>query len=94
MRKTILAITALAVSLIAMAEAAPVRFWVFGSGSAQDPDKQSATSQAYDSAVDQANAICTGTVVQVERTSAFCLGGSDDSPFTCMVTVKALCQVR
>jgi hypothetical protein len=95
MRKKILAIAIIAGSVIGMAYAAPYRFWVFGSGSARDTDKQSAISQAYDAAVDQTNGACSGVVVRVERTSATCFGGGgDDSPYNCLVTVKGLCQLR
>lgn len=94
MRKKILVTSILAISAVGIAEAASVRIWLFGAGTAQDRDRQSAISQAYDQAVDQTNAACTGAVVNVARTGATCFGGDDDSPQTCVVTVKALCQVR
>jgi hypothetical protein len=95
MRRKILVITAAMMSVIGVASAAAsYRFWVFGAGSAQDADRQSASSQAYDSAVDQVNAACAGVVVNVERTSAACFGGDGDSPYTCMVTAKGLCQIH
>jgi hypothetical protein len=94
MRKNILILTALSISAIGIAGAAPVRFWCFGAGTARDGDRQSAISQAHDQAVDQANSACAGVVVNVARTGATCFGGDDDDPYTCMVTVKALCQIH
>jgi len=93
MKKRILALTIAALSVIGIAEARFTTYWVFGSGTAQDEDRQSAISQAYDQATESANATCIGSVVEVERTGTSCLGGGD-SPFTCVVFVKAACQVH
>ena len=91
-KKVLLATIALSVCLIA--EARPFRFWVFASGNAQDSNRDSAVSEAYDNATQQANAICTGTIIQTERTGTSCLGGSDGVDYTCMVFVKGLCEVQ
>jgi hypothetical protein len=47
---------------------------------------------AADAATRQANAICTGTVADVEKTATICFGGA--SPYACTVFVKAACQVQ
>ena len=93
MKKRMLTIVALAASVIGVAQARTINMWVFGSGTATEDDRGSAVSEATDNAVEQANAICIGTVVNVEKTGTTCFGGGD-SPYTCMVFVKAACQVQ
>jgi hypothetical protein len=93
MKKRLLTIVAVAASLMAVAEARTITTWVFGSATAQEDDRDSAVSEATDQATQQANAICTGTVVAREKTGTTCFGGGD-SPYTCMVFVKAACQIQ
>ena len=94
MKKQVLTIAVLAASIIGVAEAGNITMWVTGSGTAQERDRQSAVSQASDTATEQANAVCIGEVVRVERTGTSCLGGDGDSPYTCMVFVKAECRIH
>ncbi len=93
MKKRILALVILMVSVFAVAEARTITMWLFGSGTAQEDDRDSAVSEATDNATQQVNAICVGTIVDVETTGTTCLGGGD-SPYTCMVFVKAACQAQ
>lgn len=93
MKKRLLTIVALAASVVGLAEARTMTMWVFGSGTAQEDDRDSAMSEATDNATQQANAVCIGTVVNVEKTGNTCFGGGDN-PYTCMVFVKAACQVQ
>lgn len=93
MKKRILTMVALAASVIGAAEARSITIWVNGSGMATESDRDSAVSEATDNATQQANAICTGTVLNVEKTATLCFGGSDDNPFVCTVFVKAACQI-
>lgn len=93
MKKRLLTIVAVAASLIAVAEGRTITTWVFGGGTAQEDDRDTAVSEATDQATQQANAICIGTVVTVEKTGTSCFGGGD-SPYTCMVFVKAACQIQ
>lgn len=92
MRKRILTIVALAASIIGVAEARTITIWVSGGGTASESDRDSAVSEATESATEQANAICTGTVVDVEKTGTLCFGGGDN-PYVCTVFVKAACQI-
>jgi hypothetical protein len=92
MKKRVFTIAALAASVIGIAEARNIRVWVNGSGTAQEDNRDSALSEATDAATKQANAICTGTVVDVEKTSTICFGGGDN-PYACTVFVKAACQL-
>jgi len=94
MKKRILTMVALVASVVGAAEARNFVYWVNGSGMATEPDRASAVSEATDNATQQANAICTGTVMNVEPTGTLCFGGTDDSPYVCTVFVKAACQVR
>jgi hypothetical protein len=95
MKKTMLfAFTALMLSVACIMEAKEFRFWVFGSGTAQDSDRASAVSQATDSATQQINAGCIGTVETVEQTGTTCLGGNNETPYTCLVFAKGLCKVN
>jgi hypothetical protein len=93
MKKRLLTIVALAASLMAAAEAKTITTWVFGGGTAQEDDRDAAMSEATDQATQEANATCIGTVVAVEKTGSTCFGGGD-SPYTCMVFVKAACQIQ
>lgn len=93
MKKRMLTIICLAASLMAVAEAAGITIWTFGGGTAQEADRASAVSEATDQATQQANAVCTGTVVNVETTGTTCFGGGD-SPYTCTVFVKAACRIH
>jgi len=92
MKRKILTMVALAASVIGIAEARTITIWVNGSGMATEGDRDSAVSEASDNATQQANAICTGTVVNVEKTSTLCFGG-DGNPYVCTVFVKAACQI-
>jgi hypothetical protein len=92
--KMLTAVAIAILSAVCLLEAREARFWVFGSGTAQDDDKNSALSQASDAANDQINAECVGRVTSVERTGASCLGGSDGVPYTCLVFAKGLCEVH
>lgn len=92
MKKRILTMVALAASVIGIAEARTITIWVNGGGVATESDRDSAVSEATDSATQEANAICTGTVTTVEKTSTLCFGG-DDNPYVCTVFVKAACQI-
>jgi hypothetical protein len=94
MKKQVLTIAALAASIIGFAEARNITMWVSGSGTAQERDRQSAVNEATDTATEQANAVCIGEVVRVEKTGTSCFGGDGDSPYTCMVFVKAECQIH
>jgi hypothetical protein len=93
MKKRMLAIVALAVSVFSIAEARTITLWVFGSGTAQEDDRDAAVNEATDNATQQANAMCIGTVVNVEKTGTTCFGGGD-TPYNCMVFVKAACQAQ
>jgi hypothetical protein len=93
MKKRILTIVALAASVIGSAEARTINMWVFGSGTAQEDERESAVDEATDNATQQANAVCVGTVVDVVKTGTTCFGGGDN-PYTCMVFVKAACQIQ
>ena len=93
MKKQIITMAALIASVIGVAEARPMTLWVFGSGTAQGDDRMSAISDATDTATQQANAACFGTVVDVVKTGTTCFGGGDN-PYTCMVFVKAACQLQ
>lgn len=92
MKKRILTMVALAASVIGIAGARTITIWVNGGGVATESDRDSAVSEATDSATQEANAICTGTVTTVEKTSTLCFGG-DDNPYVCTVFVKAACQI-
>jgi hypothetical protein len=94
MKKQVLTIAALLASVIGMAEARNITMWVSGSGTAQESDRQSAVNEATDTATQQASAVCIGEVVTVEKTGTTCFGGDGDSPYTCMVFVKAQCQIH
>jgi hypothetical protein len=94
MKKHVLTIAALVASAIGIAEARELTMWVSGSGTAQESDRASAVSEARETATEQANAVCIGEVVNVEATGTSCLGGDGDSPYTCMVFVKAECRIH
>jgi hypothetical protein len=71
-----------------------IRVWVFGSGTATEPDRAAADSEAFDAASTQANAICTGKIdSNYIKTSDVCLkqGSDDDTQYFCAVSVKAQC---
>lgn len=93
MKKRILTMVAVAASFICVAEARTITIWVDGGGVATEKDRDSAVSEATDNATQQANAICTGTVVDVEKTSTLCFAGDGDTPYVCTVFVKAACQM-
>ena len=92
MRKWTLVMTAIVASVIGIAEAKPVFMTVLGSGVVQDSDRDSAASQAADTAVQNANDSCAGTVVRAIKSPPICFGGGDD-PYTCTVIVTATCQI-
>jgi hypothetical protein len=91
-RKKILVMTAMAVSVIGIAEAKPFFMTVLGTGVVQDSDQGSAAEQAADQAVQNANNSCAGTVVRAIK-SPICFGGGDN-PSTFTVIVIATCQIR
>lgn len=93
MRKRIAMMVVLAAGLIGAAEARTITIWVNGGGVATEADRDSAVSEATDSATQEANAICTGTVTTVEKTSTLCFGGDGENPYVCTVFVKAACQI-
>jgi hypothetical protein len=92
-RKKILVMTAMAVSVIGIAEAKPFFMTVLGTGVVQDSDQGSAAEQAADQAVQNANNSCAGTVVRAIKSPPICFGGGDN-PYTCVVIVIATCQIR
>jgi hypothetical protein len=94
MKKRMIATAVLAASLMGVAEARIMTFFVNGSGMATESDRDTAVSEATDNATQQANAICTGVVTNVEKTGTMCVGGTDDIPYVCTVFVKAACQVN
>jgi len=94
MKKRILIFAALLASTFAIAEARELTLWVTGGGTAQESDRASAVSEATQTATEQANATCIGEVVAVEPTGTSCFGGDGDSPYTCMVFVKAECRIH
>lgn len=93
MKKSILTAAVLLASTIGIANAREITMWVSGSGTAQESDRASAVSEARETATEQANAVCIGEVVNVEPTGTSCFGGGD-SPYTCMVFVKAECRIH
>jgi len=92
MRKKILVMTAMAASVIGIAEAKPFFMTVLGTGVVQDSDHDSAASQAADAAVQNANNSCAGRVIRTIKSPAICFGGGDN-PYTCTVIVTATCQI-
>jgi hypothetical protein len=92
MRKKILVMTAMAASVIGIAEAKPFFMTVLGTGVVQDADRDAASNQASDQAVQSASANCAGTVVRAIKSPAICFGGGDN-PYTCTVIVTATCQI-
>lgn len=93
MKKRILALVILVMSAFTIAEARTITIWLFGSGSAQEDDRDTAVNEATDNATQQVNAMCVGTVVDVEKTATTCFGGGDTS-YNCLVFVKAACQAQ
>jgi len=93
MKKRMLALVVLVVSAFSVAEARTITIWLFGSGTAQEDDRDAAVNEASDNATQQVNAMCVGTVVDVEKTGTTCVGGGD-MPYSCMVFVKAACQAQ
>lgn len=67
-----------------------------GNGIANDKDRSTADSQAYNQAITNLNKVCPGIIDQstVEKTNDTCGNlGSDDSPlWMCTVAVKGVCQ--
>ncbi len=77
--------------------AGSVRVWVFGMpGAATESDKQSAMSEAADRATENANGMCTGSVVNTSVTSNICFhtGNDDDGNWICTASAKAFCEIR
>jgi len=93
MKRHILTFAALLSFTIGIAQARDITLWVTGSGTAQEADQASAVSEATQAATEQANAICIGVVEVVEPTGTSCFGGGD-SPYSCVVVVKAECQIH
>ena len=93
MKRRLLTLVAAAVSLLAIAEARTITTYVFGSGTAQEDDRDAAVGEAAGQATQQANNSCMGMVVAVEKTGTTCFGGGDN-PYTCLVFVKAACQIQ
>jgi hypothetical protein len=92
MRKKILVMAATIASVIGIAEAKPVFITVLGTGVIQDSDRDSAASEAADTAVQSANDNCAGAVVRVVKSPPICLGGGDN-PYTCTVIATATCKI-
>jgi hypothetical protein len=69
-----------------------------GSGSATESDRGQAMDEATEQAQNWANSTCMGTVTATNTTSSSCIKlGSDDEnnvTYTCMVTVKATCEIE
>jgi hypothetical protein len=84
--------TAMAASVIGIAEAMPFFMTVFGTGVVQDSDQASAARQAGDQAVESANNSCAGTVVRAIKSPPIYFGGGDN-PYTCTVIMTATCQI-
>ena len=96
MRKNIWVLSVL-LSGVTLAGAITVRVWVFGSGSGSELDRNSAMSEAVDQATQQANAICTGAVVNTETTASFCTTYNNDdgtTQYNCTAMVKSLCEIQ
>jgi hypothetical protein len=72
--------------------------YVFGNGSASEPDRSQSMDEATQQAQNWANSTCMGTVTSSNTTSSSCIKtGSDDENnvnYTCMVTVKAACEIE
>ncbi len=92
MRNKILAMAAVAASVIGIAEAKPFFMTVLGTSVVQDPDRDSASNQASDQAIQSANDNCAGTVVRAIKSPPICFGGGDN-PYTCTVIVTATCRI-
>jgi hypothetical protein len=92
MRKKMIVMMAMAASVIGIAEAKPVFITILGTGVIQDSDRDSAASQASDTAVQNANDNCAGAVVRAVKSPPICFGGGDN-PYTCTVIVTATCQI-
>jgi len=78
-----------------VAAARPLVIVVMGSGTATEPDRGSADSEALDQAQSNANMLCTGTVISTAKVSDTCLtiGDQDTSQYVCNVMVRAQCQL-
>jgi hypothetical protein len=83
-------------SMVLSARAITVRLWVSGIGNATESDRSTALSEATDQATQQANATCTGEVLNTETTGSFCSTNTDENgtQYSCIATVKALCEIR
>jgi hypothetical protein len=83
---------------VAIAQTRTITIYVSGSGSASESDRQQAMDEATQQAQNWANSSCIGIVVNTNTTSQSCvkLGSEDqnDVSYTCMVTVKAACQIE
>lgn len=93
MRKKILVMTAMVASVIGIVEAKPVFITVLGTGVVQDSNRDSAANQAADTAIQNANDSCAGSIVRAIKSPPICFGGSDESPYTCTVIVTATCRI-
>ena len=85
-------------SAISLAQMRTITTYVTGSGSATESDRGQALDEATQQAQNWANSTCMGTVTNTNTTSQNCikLGSEDENnlSYTCMVTVKATCQVE
>lgn len=79
-KRMLIGVAAITLAGAAIMEARELRFWVFGSGTAQDSDRSSAVGAAADAAAQQINAECVGLVDHIEQTGTSCLGGDGDTP--------------
>jgi len=93
MRKRLLvAFAALALTAGGALEAREVRLWFTGIGNATEQDRDAAENEALESATEQLNAMCPGTITLVERTSTGCFQVGDN--YSCLVTVKGQCDIH
>jgi hypothetical protein len=77
--------------------AGTVRIWVFGiPGIATETDKQSAMSEASDQAIQNANGLCMGSVINTAVTTSGCFhfGSDEDGNWVCTVSAKAFCEIQ
>jgi hypothetical protein len=91
-RKKILVLAAMAVSVIGIAEVKPFFMTVLGTGVVQDSDQGSAAEQAADQAVQNANNSCACRGVRAIKSPPICFGDGDN-PYKFKVIVIATCQI-
>jgi hypothetical protein len=67
MKQRLMATIPMAVSLMAVAETRTMATWVFGFGIAREDERDAAVSQETEQAVPQANAVRSGSAVEMEK---------------------------